>query len=210
MTLLVATRNRHKLKELRRLFRGMPVRFLTLERFPGVRVAPETGTTFRENAVKKAVSVSRQTILPVLGEDSGLEVSALGGRPGVRSARFAGAAQNDRANNRKLLRLLDGLPLSRRRGRFVCAMALAAGGRLIRTFEGRCSGSIASEPAGRTGFGYDPLFIPAGCRKTMAQLGPRAKDALSHRARAARRLCRWLRRPLPGSGRGFKPRLRGR
>jgi len=188
----LATRNRHKVLELRRILKGLPVRFLTVDQFPDLPAVHENGTTFRANAIKKALVTSRHTILPVLAEDSGLQVRALNGRPGVRSARYGGAAQNDQANVRKLLKDLSAIPSKRRQARFVCVMALAVGGKLIRTFEGNCPGAIALEAAGRTGFGYDPVFIPRGHRQTMAQLGARVKDSLSHRNQAAVRLRRYL------------------
>ena len=191
LTFLLATRNRHKVRELKRLLR-FPARFLTMDRFEALRSAREDGATFRSNAAKKAIAVSRRIPLPVLAEDSGIEVRALGGKPAVRSARFAGPAQNDSANNRKILRLLDRVPRSRRQARYVCCMALAVDGEVVRFFEGTCAGAIALKPAGKTGFGYDPLFIPAGQRRTMAQLGSRVKDRISHRAQAARKLDRWL------------------
>lgn len=191
-TVLLATRNHHKVRELRRLLKGVPVRFLTLDRFPDLPPVRETGVTFRENAVQKAEETSRRLSLPVLAEDSGLEVRALQGEPGVRSARYAGPRQQDQANVRKLLREMAKIPASRRQARFVCVMAFAAGGRLIRTFHGTCTGSIPFSPAGRTGFGYDPVFIPRGHRKTMSQLGARVKDGLSHRRRASDRFKRWL------------------
>ena len=189
---MAATRNLHKVRELRRLLKGLPVRLVTLDRFPGIPPVHEDGATFLANAVKKAVQTSRHTILPVLAEDSGLEVRSLGGKPGVRSARFAGKNQDDRANVEKLLRLLCGVPPERRQGRFVCVMALAAGGRIIRTFHGVCRGTIAAGRAGRGGFGYDPVFIPAGFRKTTAQVSPAVKDRVSHRGQAARALARWI------------------
>ena len=192
-TFLLATRNHHKVRELRRILKGLPIRFVTLGRFPAIPAVREDGSTFRANAAKKAVQTSRHTILPVLAEDSGLEVEALGGRPGVRSARFAGPAQDDRANVSKLLRVMEKAPAPRRQARFVCVMAVAAGGRLVRIFQGTCPGSIAFQPAGRRGFGYDPVFIPRGFRKTAAQLAAARKDRLSHRGQAARLLKRWLR-----------------
>lgn len=196
MTLLLATRNRKKAQELLRLIRIPSIRFLALDRFPQIPLVVEDGSTFRANAVKKAVETSLYTILPVLAEDSGLEVKALGGRPGVYSARFAGPKKNDKANVRKLLRLLRNLPHGKRKGRFVCCIALAIGGRLIRTFQASIPGSISFEAAGRTGFGYDPVFIPRGHHKTFAQLGPREKDRLSHRFRAVVKLRTWLKRGL--------------
>lgn len=192
LTLLLATRNPKKGRELRRLLRGVPIRIVTLDRFPDIPAVKEDAPTFEGNAVKKAAVVSRHTILPVLADDSGLMVHALGGLPGVRSARFAGAGQNDRKNIKKLLNLMKDIPASRRGAHFVCLLALAAGGRLLKTFRGTCPGSIGFAMAGRHGFGYDPLFIPAGLHKTMAQLGPKSKDRLSHRARAVQRLVCWL------------------
>ncbi len=174
------------------MLKGLPVRFVTLDRFPSIPSVHENGATFRANALKKAVQTSRHTILPVLAEDSGLEVKALGGRPGVRSARFAGKDQNDQANVDKLLRLMKKVPASRRQARFVCLMAVVVGGRPIRTFQGSCAGSVALERTGKGGFGYDPVFIPAGKKKTTAELSPKEKDRLSHRGKAARLLRDWL------------------
>ena len=178
-----------------------------LDRFPAIPPVLEDGSTFRANAAKKAIQTSRHTILPVIAEDSGLEVRALGGRPGVRSARFAlrraqgerTQHQVDRANVEKLLRALARAPAGRRHARFVCAMAVAAGGRLIKTFQGICEGSIAFKESGRGGFGYDPVFIPRGSRKTTAQLSPARKDGLSHRGQAARALAKWLRKDRSAS-----------
>ncbi len=193
LTLLLATRNGHKVRELRYLLRDSPVRLISLEHFPGIRPVKEDGATFEANAVKKAVAASRRTILPVLAEDSGIEVRALGGQPGVRSARFAGPDQDGAANNAKLLGILGNVPGRRRQARYACVMALAAGGRVARIFRGTCAGSIALRPAGRGGFGYDPIFVPRGYRKTMAQLSSGEKNRVSHRGQAARRLARWLR-----------------
>ena len=201
-TVLLATRNPGKARELQRLLKPLDVRVLTLESFPGVPLVVEDKHTLEENAVKKAAETWLHVDLPVLADDSGLEVEALGGRPGVHSARFAGAAQDDRANVAKLLKLLRGVPPSRRKARFVCVLAFARGGRIIKTFRGACEGSIALAPSGRAGFGYDPVFIPAGRKKTLAELGPGVKDRLSHRVRAVRAFARWLRKDLSGGPAG--------
>ena len=132
----------------------------------------------------------------MIAEDSGLEVRVLAGRPGIRSARYAGSAQDDRANLTKLLRVLKGVPASRRQARFVCVTSVAAGGKLLRVFRGVCRGSIAFEEKGRDGFGYDPIFIPAGSRKSAAQLSAARKDRISHRGQAARALAAWTKRGL--------------
>ncbi len=203
LTILCATRNPKKGKELRRLLKGAPVRIATLQSFPEIPLVRENGKTFEANAVKKAVQTSRHIPLPVLADDSGLEVQVLGWRPGVYSARFAlrpgsGRAllqsQNDAANNRKLLRLMRTVPKSWRRARFICSLSFAVHGHLIRTFEGRCRGSIAFSLAGNTGFGYDALFIPEGYSKTLAQLGPQIKDRLSHRTKAVTKFRDWMER----------------
>ena len=182
--------------------RGLSIRVLTLEQFPDIPPVVEGHSTLKENAIKKAVEVSKHTILPVLADDSGLEVKALKGKPGVRSARFARSTRpdphrpQDTLNIAKLLRAMRAIPPKQRKARFVCWLAFAAGGRLIRFFEGRCEGQIASSPQGSTGFGYDPVFIPRGDAKTLAQLGSRRKDALSHRARAIKKFHGWLRRSV--------------
>lgn len=199
LTLLLATRNRKKALELSRLFKGVPVRLLTLDRFPEIPPVAEDGATFRANAVRKAVEASRQSILPVLAEDSGLKIQALGGRPGVRSARFAGPRQDDKANIAKLLQVMKKVPLRKRRGQFQAALALAIGGKLIRTFPGSCEGVISLRPKGHCGFGYDPVFIPKGFDKTMAQLGPKTKDTISHRFKAVAAFRRFLLESVVGA-----------
>lgn len=203
-SLLLATRNLKKGRELQRLLKGLNLRVVTLERFPHLPPVREDRPTLRENAVKKAVQASRRTDLPALADDSGLEVPALGGAPGVRSARYAGPAQDERANVAKLLRVMRDFPSSRRRARFVCILALARQGRLVRTFRGVCEGTIAPAPAGRAGFGYDPLFIPRGRRKTLAELGPRVKDTLSHRTRAVGVFTRWFRKGPSATPAGWR------
>lgn len=198
-TVLLATRNPHKLIELRRYLRGIPARLVTLDAYPQVPPVREDGATFEQNAVKKAVLPSRRVPVLVVAEDSGLVVPALGGAPGVTSARFAapvrrrGVAEarrglsRDAANTAKLLRRLQDAPPARRRAAFVCVVAVARAGHLLGVVRGECRGTIADRPRGTTGFGYDPVFVPAGERRTFAELGPRVKDAISHRARALRR-----------------------
>ncbi len=200
VTFLLATRNRHKVREFRRIFKKGPIRFITLDACEGIPAVRETGKTFRANAVKKAVQNSRHTALPVIAEDSGFEVKALGGRPGVKSARFAlrraqgerTSDEIDQANLDKLVRLMRKVPVPKRQARFVCAIAVAYAGKLLKTVEESCAGSVAVVPAGKTGFGYDPVFIPRGYSKTNAQLGARVKDSISHRARALRRLAPFI------------------
>ena len=134
--------------------------------------------------------------LLTLAEDSGLEVRALGGQPGVRSARFAGPRASDEANNRKLLKLLSATPRTKRQARFVCTMVLARGGRFVKEIRGEARGTIAAAPRGQNGFGYDPLFYFPRLRKTFAELRPEVKNKVSHRGRALRQLAAFLRREI--------------
>ncbi len=188
MRLVLATRNEGKVKEIREALSGLEVDLLTLSDFPEVPEVHEDGATFSENAKKKALTVAKFTGLPALADDSGLEVDALGGMPGVRSARFAGEGADDDANNRKLLELLKGLPPERRTARFRCVLALAFPDGEVYTVEGTCEGLIAEEPAGEGGFGYDPLFLIPEEGRTFAQMTREEKNSLSHRGRALRKL----------------------
>lgn len=155
-----------------------------MEEFPGLPEVEEDGATFEQNAVKKARFAAAATCLWALADDSGLEVDYLGGAPGVFSARFAGRGGDDRANNEKLLRLLEGVPLERRTARFRCVVAVASPGGEVYTAEGTCAGVIAFAPRGSGGFGYDPLFYVPHLGKTFAELEPEVKNAVSHRAKA--------------------------
>ncbi len=184
----MATRNEHKLRELRALLDGH--RLVPLP--PEVELPPETGATFAENALVKAVTAARATGRAVLADDSGIEAAALGGAPGVRSARFAGEGASDEENLAKLLREVphDG----DRRVAYVCALVHATPRGPSATFEARCEGTLTTEPRGSGGFGYDPAFIPADLDdgRTMSELWEGEKDAISHRGRAARALAEWL------------------
>lgn len=188
-TLVMATRNPGKIRELRELLQDLGIRLLSLADFPELPEIAETGATFADNAAAKAREVARRTQLPALADDSGLEVAALGGRPGVFSARYAQdrtapAAPGDADNWRKLLDELRGVPEARRQARFVCEIALALpDGRLFRA-RGECPGRIATAPQGDQGFGYDPVFWVPDYGATMAQLGLAVKNRISHRARA--------------------------
>ena len=184
--LVVATRNEHKLRELGEAMPGVE-----LEPLPeGIELPPEEGESFEANALGKARAAQAATGRPAIADDSGIEAAALGGSPGVRSARFAGEGASDEANLAKLLAELDGKP--DRRVAYVCALALVAAGGDELVFEGRCDGTLAREPRGSGGFGYDPAFVPEdtgpGDGRTMAELSPAEKHAISHRGRAARSL----------------------
>lgn len=204
MELVVATRNRHKFREISSILRHPRLKLIPVSRFPEAPIPKETGKSFHENALLKARTIAAYTGKGVLADDSGLEVSALGGRPGVLSARFAGSRATDAANNRKLLRLLEGLPLSKRKARYRCSIAVVFPGRGSRLFHGSLSGHITPAPQGKGGFGYDPLFRPAGYRRTVAQMLPSLKNRISHRCRALRKAATFLRKFSAG---GYPPPL---
>lgn len=193
MKLVVATRNAGKLKEIRRLLEGQGVQVLGLDSFPDAPEVEEDGATFAANAVKKAETIARLTGLPCLADDSGLTVAALQGRPGVHSARFAGADANDRSNNRKLLEELARVPAEERQAAFCCVIALCLPGAAPQLFEGRVEGLILDRERGEGGFGYDPLFWLPGCGCTMAELPLDAKNRISHRGQALREVVAYLR-----------------
>ena len=182
--LILGTKNKDKLRELKALLQGTKIRVKNLAEFPRCPEAVEDGRTFEANARKKARAYSLCTGGLVLADDSGLMVYALNGKPGVYSARFAGKDCTYRDNNEKLLRLLEKKPRASRRAKFVSCMALYHRGRFIACVKGECHGVIAAEGRGQNGFGYDPIFIPKGLSKTFAQLSSRAKNKISHRARA--------------------------
>ena len=190
--ILVATTNPGKVRELRAML-GDEVEWKSLADFPGVGEVKEDGATFAENARKKALGYARATGLWTLADDSGLVVDALGGAPGVNSARFSGArAQGadrkvvDRRNMEKLLSLLQGVPREKRTARFVCCLCLAGPERVLVETRGTLEGIIAEEPAGTGGFGYDPVFLVPQLGKTVAELGDQEKNAISHRGNAMR------------------------
>jgi XTP/dITP diphosphohydrolase len=193
LTLVMATKNAGKVREMGELLRDLGVRLLSLADFPEIPEIPEEGATFAENAATKARTVARLTGLPALADDSGLEVEALKGRPGVFSARYAqdrtaGQPPTDEDNWQKLLDELRGVPQEQRGARFVCEIALALpDGRLITT-RGELAGFIALEPQGTKGFGYDPVFCVPAFGATVAQLDLATKNRISHRGEALRRL----------------------
>lgn len=192
ITLTLASRNAHKAEEIAAL---LPPHFTvrTLADYPDLPDVEETGRTFAENAALKALALSAAIPGLVLADDSGLCVDALCGAPGVLSARFAGTHGDDAANNAKLLRelapLLGEAPFN---ARFACAMCLAEGGRELASFMGTVEGHITLAPRGVNGFGYDPLFVPRGHRRTMAELASWEKNSLSHRAQALQQVLEYL------------------
>ncbi|HEX8116801.1 MAG TPA: RdgB/HAM1 family non-canonical purine NTP pyrophosphatase [Pyrinomonadaceae bacterium] len=192
--LLVATNNAGKVRELSELLSDFPLRLRLLNEFPDVDEAEETGETFAENATLKALHYSARTGLLTLSDDSGLSVDALGGAPGVYSARYAGREATYAERMSKLLGELDATGDTERRARFVCVIAVAApSSGTLHTFEGTCEGRLARAPRGTGGFGYDPLFIPDGHAQTFGELPAEIKHSLSHRALALRKAVRHLR-----------------
>jgi len=181
LQVVIATTNKHKLDEIKSILGNPSWQILSLQDFPEIDPIAETGSSFQENALLKARMVFLHTSLLTLADDSGLEVDALAGAPGVYSARYAGRAHNYDANNRKLLKELRGVPAEERRAQFHCVVAIV-GNSTEKIVEGIVPGHIIQELRGKGGFGYDPLFIPDGYEKTYAELGEEIKNRISHRA----------------------------
>lgn len=191
--LLIATGNAGKLREFAQLFAGLPLRLRSLAEFPDITPVAETGATFAENATLKACGYRRQTRLWTLADDSGLEVAALGGAPGVRSARYAGPDATDADRRSRLLAELAQTGDRKRHARFVCVIALTTtGAQPTELFTGICAGRIAHDERGQNGFGYDPIFVPTGYEQTFGELPDEIKHRISHRARAAQKVKHYL------------------
>jgi XTP/dITP diphosphohydrolase len=187
-SVVLATRNKHKVEELSAMLSDLPVAILSFADFPDMPDVVEDGDTLVQNAIKKAAEVAAFTGLPSLADDTGLEVAALGGAPGVRSARFAGEPPDWQRNNEKLLADLAGFEGGERAAAFRCVVALALpGDDDVQTVEGVTRGVILEAPRGEGGFGYDPLFLPEGHDKSYAEMDPDEKNAVSHRGAAIRR-----------------------
>ena len=192
--LAIASRNEHKLRELDRICGDWPVEWVTVENhdpaaFPDVQ---ETGDTYLDNALLKATQVAAALGLPAIADDSGIEVDALGGAPGPRSARYAGERATDEQNLDAMLRALRGVPSGGRTARYRCVAAIAWPDGLTAHADGVCEGSLIAKRRGVRGFGYDPVFVPAGWEETMAELTDEQKDRISHRGRAFRALAELL------------------
>ena len=183
--IVLATSNEGKARELSNLLHGLARRLEFLRAHPEIDLPPETGSTYRENALAKARSVHDALRVPALGDDSGLEVDALQGAPGLHSARYAGPNATDRANVDRLLLALKGTPPHERSARFRCVLALVGASDTPLVVEGICEGKILGEPRGAAGFGYDPVFVPKGETLTFAELTSERKALLGHRGRAA-------------------------
>ena len=193
LQLLVATKNNEKVAELKNLLSNFPVRLRSLREFVDAGDVKETGENFKENAALKAQGYALHTGLWSLADDSGLEVEALRGAPGIFSARYGGKSATDQVKIKKLLRELNKKQNDERFARFVCAMAISdEKGEIKFVAEGICNGRISLEPRGNNGFGYDPIFIPAGFNETFGELSSEIKQQISHRAQASKKIIQYL------------------
>lgn len=183
-TLVLATKNRGKVREIKKLLKGTGFRVVCMENFPRCPEIKENGATYLQNARKKALHAAKYTRALSLADDSGIEVFALEKKPGVFSARFAGRNATDKKNNDKLISLLKNVPYNRRGCRYVCVVVLAAPSGMIFSAQGICHGKVLTRPAGNNGFGYDPLFYLPKFKRTMAQLPLSVKNTISHRGKA--------------------------
>ncbi len=198
MEIVLATRNKKKVEEIKRVIGDMPIAILTIDDFPGCPVVEEEKGTFEENAAKKAIAVAHYTGKPSLADDSGLEVYALNNAPGVLSSRYSGEGADDSRNIGKVLHEMRLIIDKERIARFVCCLALAFPDGRVEIFTGQVEGKIGREQKGSYGFGYDPIFYPKGHNRTFAEMTANEKDSLSHRGEALREFQKYLK-----SGRTF-------
>ncbi|GLB58415.1 XTP/dITP diphosphatase [Cytobacillus sp. NCCP-133] len=185
---IIATKNSGKAREFERMFKPLGYRVKTLLDYPDFQDVEETGSTFEENAILKAETVSKAFGTMVIADDSGLMADALGGKPGIYSARYAGEDKNDQKNINKVLEEMESIPDNSRQARFYCALAIAAPGKDTITVSGTCEGYVLREQKGTHGFGYDPIFFAEEKGKAMAELMPEEKSQISHRAKALKKL----------------------
>ena len=202
-TLVIATRNKGKIAEIKNLLRDFPVALKDLGDFGPIPSVEEDGDTFDENAYKKAIFTARVLGLPAMADDSGLVVHALGGVPGVRSARYAGENASDKERCEKLIKEMRGL--TDRKAKFECVISIAVPTGPALTYEGSCKGLIIDKPVGTNGFGYDPVFLYPGLKKTFAELSGEEKSLVSHRGKALREIRNefdkiniWINQNMPG------------
>ena len=186
--LIVASRNKGKVGEIKELLAGLPLKVSSLLDYPHIPDVVEDGTTYTENALKKAVAIARATGKMTMADDSGIEVKVLGNAPGIYSARFAGEGASEKARNRTLFTMLKNVPMSERQARYRCVIAFVDGkGRELGVVQGTCGGYITTAERGPNGFGFDPLFLLKRYNKTFGELSPLLKAKISHRARALKK-----------------------
>jgi len=190
--LFIATKNQGKITEIKQALQGLDIEFLSYKDFPDLKEPLEDGSSFEENALKKAGQIYEQVKILTLADDSGLEVDCLDGRPGIYSARYAGENANDKQNCNKLLAEMKDVEDTKRKARFKCVLALYNGVIHNKTFTGICEGTITKKMRGSRGFGYDPLFIPDGYYSTFAELELQVKNQISHRGKALAELRKYL------------------
>jgi XTP/dITP diphosphohydrolase len=187
MEIVLATRNKGKIKELKSLLSDLDLKIYTLDDFINLPKIKETGKTCEENAAKKAIFIARAVKKIALADDSVLEIDALNKKPGIKTARFTPKG-DEKSNNAKILKLMKKVPKEKRTAKFKCAIAISDGKTLFETAYGECEGLISEEEKGNYGFGYDPIFIPKGYKKTFAEMTPPQKNKISHRAKAVRKI----------------------
>jgi len=185
---MIASKNKGKIAEFHKLFQPLGLQIRSLLDYPDTMYVEETGETFYENAQLKSEAIAKVFNSVVIADDSGLEIDALAGRPGVYSARYAGEDKNDEANTEKVLKELEGVPFNKRTARFICVLSISAPKVSTRFFKGECHGFIATQPTGTHGFGYDPIFYIPEYKKTFAELEADQKNKMSHRALAMQAL----------------------
>ncbi len=190
--IVLATRNQNKIREIKNVFKDLKIKFLSLKEFPDSPYVEEDGMTLEENAIKKASQIAKFTGKIALSDDSGLEVEALSGKPGVYSSRFAGEDATYEDNNKKLLALMEGIPHKKRKAQFKCVIAIAKPTGETQTVEGAIKGIIANECRGKNGFGYDPVFLIPEHGKTFAEITLEEKNKISHRAKALQKAKKML------------------
>ncbi|MCK5081326.1 MAG: RdgB/HAM1 family non-canonical purine NTP pyrophosphatase [Candidatus Omnitrophica bacterium] len=194
--LVVATKNKGKLREIKGLLADLDLKITSLADYPDAPEIEEDGKTFGQNALKKAATIALYTKKLTLGEDSGIEIKALGNKPGIHSARFSGEKATDRKNNLKMLRSLKNVPASKRQARYRCYAALVDGNGIVDLLSGQCSGIITKHARGKNGFGYDPYFLIKRYDQTFGELDPSVKAKISHRALALKKVKKSLRKYL--------------
>ena len=187
MEVVVSTKNKDKFREISAILKHSGIKTLRLESFEGIPEVVEDGSTFKDNACKKALTIARITNRLTVADDSGLEVAALNGAPGVYSARFSGKGATYQSNNDKLLKMLKDVPKKQRKAKFICCVAVADAHGIVDVVFGQCRGIISDSAKGRNGFGYDPVFIYPKLNKTFAQISSSLKNSISHRSQAFNR-----------------------